>query len=160
MSSWTVPLVDPMHDPDRYNHPPASAPIPDALAAGRISRWGQPREFARFVLVRGACAVVTYMLYLVLLLGMRYEIAYVISFVVGVALAYVANAAFVFRTPMRKKAAIQFPIVYVFQFVVTLILLRVAVENLGIPKAFALAAAVAFTLPITYFLSRLIFRSA
>ena len=130
------------------------------LATRFDSRWGGAGEFGWFVVVRGACAILTYGLYLLFLLWMRYEIAYIIAFVVGVAVAFVANAAFVFQTPMKRKAAIQFPLVYVLQFVVTFVLLRVAVESLGIPKAFALAAAVLFTLPITYFLSRLIFRSA
>lgn len=130
------------------------------LATRRESSWGGVDEFAWFIVVRGVCAILTYGMYLLFLFWMRYEIAYVIAFMVGVAVAFVANAVFVFQAPMKKKAAIQFPLVYVLQFVVTFALLRIAVENVGIPKTFALAAAVLFTLPVTYFLSRLIFRSA
>lgn len=116
-------------------------------------------EFVRFVLLRAVCAVFSYGLYIALLRWIRYEAAYVVAFIAGIGLAYVVSAMFVFRQPMRKRSAYRFPVVYLLQFVLSLILLRVAVEILGIPEWLALAFAVGVTLPITFLLSRWIVRA-
>lgn len=116
-------------------------------------------EFTRFVALRALCAVFSYGLYVALLLVMRYEAAYVIAFIAGVALAYVVNAKVVFEEPMRRKSALWFPFVYLFQFLLCLVLLRVSVERLGVPEWLALGVAVGVTLPITFLLSRWVIRA-
>lgn len=115
-------------------------------------------EFIRFVLLRAMCTVLSYGLYLALLPWIRYEAAYVIAFVTGVVLAYVVNATVVFREPMRPRSALRFPLVYVVQFALSWLLLRVAVEHFGVPESWALLLAVAATLPVTFVLSRRIIR--
>lgn len=130
-------------------------PLLDRLAGHRVIAG----EFVRFVVLRAACAVFSYGAYLLLLRWMRYEFAYVIAFVAGVALAYVVNAMFVFQQPMRRRSALRFPFVYLLQFVASLVLLRIAVEVLGIHEAIALAFAVGVTLPVTFLLSRWILRA-
>jgi putative flippase GtrA len=116
-------------------------------------------EFIRFIIVRGLCTVLSYGLYLLLLLKFSYESSYVVAFVVGVLVAYLVNSKFVFREPLRKRAALRFPLVYVFQFFANLILLRVAVEYLHIPATLALAVSIAITIPITFLLSRWVIRA-
>lgn len=115
-------------------------------------------EFLRFSLLRAACSVLSYGLYLLLLLWQPYELAYVVSFVAGVALAYVVNATLVFREPMRGRSALRFPLVYVAQFAIIWVLLRIAVEHAGVPEAIALGLAVLAMLPITFLLSRRVIR--
>lgn len=137
-----------------------ASPTPsEGMSHGPSTRRQVAVEFVRFVVVRAACAVLSYGCYLILLLWMRYEIAYVVAFLVGVGLAYVVSALFVFRQPMRKRSALRFPAVYVIQFLLSLVLLRVAVENLGVPESLALALAVGVTLPLTFLLSRWIVRA-
>jgi len=116
------------------------------------------REFLRFALMRAACAAVSYGLYLLLLRWTPYQQAYAVSFVAGVALAYVVNATLVFREPMRGHSALRFPLVYVLQFPVVWLLLRLAVEGLGVPESIALAPAVLIALPMTFVLSRRVIR--
>ncbi|HEY5806922.1 MAG TPA: GtrA family protein [Povalibacter sp.] len=122
-----------------------------------ISRHGAVtpmiRQFFHFAVVRAACAVLSYGCYLLLLLWFQYELAYVVSYLVGIGLAYVSSA-FVFKEPLRRTSALVFPVVYVVQFVLGLVLLRFAVEALGIPEALALAFSVAVTLPLTFLMSR------
>lgn len=115
-------------------------------------------EFIRFVLLRAACTVFSYGLYLTLLLWIRYEAAYAAAYVAGVALAYVVNAMVVFREPMRRRSALRFPLVYVVQFALSWLLLQIAVEHFGVPESWALLLAVAATLPVTFVLSRRIMR--
>jgi putative flippase GtrA len=116
-------------------------------------------EFARFVLVGGANTAVAYAVYLFLLHWLRYEFAYAIGYAVGIAIAYALSTTFVFRQPMRKRSAARFPFVYVIQFLVSLGLLRLAVEVFAIPQWLALAVSVGLTLPITFVLSRWIVRA-
>jgi len=116
-------------------------------------------EFFRFVIVRGACAVVTYGAYLLLLRAVTYTPAYVASYALGIVLAYVANSHFVFRAPMKRRAAMRFPAVYLFQFVANYLALRILVEVAGVPASWALAISIGVTIPLTFVLSRWIIRA-
>jgi putative flippase GtrA len=126
------------------------------VEAGRVALAG---EFLRFVVVRGICAVFSYGCYLLLLIYTPYWLAYTLSFVAGLILAYVVNSKFVFRAPMRKRAAMRFPLVYIFQFFASLVVLKVAVDSLGIPASFALAVSIGVTIPFTFIFSRWIIRA-
>ena len=116
-------------------------------------------EFLRFLIMGGTNTVVAYAIYLLLLQWMRYEIAYTIGYAVGIAMAYGLSAVFVFRKPMQKRSALRFPLVYLAQFLVSLALLRLAVEVIHIPQWLALGFAVVLTIPVTFLLSRWIFHS-
>jgi putative flippase GtrA len=116
------------------------------------------REFAKFVVIRGVCAVLTYAAYLVALIWFRYEVAYVASYVLGIAIAYYTSAVLVFRQPLSRKSALLFPLVYVVQFVLGYFLIKFAVETLHIPEWLGLAFSVAVTLPITFVMSRWVVR--
>jgi putative flippase GtrA len=116
-------------------------------------------EFVRFILVGGANTLAAYAVYLLLLHWVRYELAYAIGYVVGIAIAYALSTTFVFRQPMRKRSAARFPLVYVIQFVISLGLLRLAVEGFAVPRWCALAVSIALTIPITFLLSRAVARA-
>ncbi len=116
-------------------------------------------EFLRFLILGGTNTIVTYAIYLLLLRWMRYEIAYSIGYAVGIVLAYALSAAFVFRQPMRRRSAIRFPLVYLAQFLISLGLLRLAVEVIHIPQWLAFAFVVILTIPVTFLLSRWVLRS-
>ena len=90
---------------------------------------------------------------------MRYEIAYSIGYAVGIVMAYALSAVFVFRQPMRKRSAMRFPLVYLAQFLISLGLLRLAVEVIHIPQWLALGFAVVLTIPVTFLLSRWVLHS-
>ena len=115
-------------------------------------------EFLRFVLTRAACTAASYGLYLLLLLWTSYQQAYAITFVAGIALAYVVNATLVFREPMRSSSALRFPLVYALQFAAVWLVLRLAVEGFAVPESIALVPAVLLALPMTFVLSRRVIR--
>ncbi|MBN8481197.1 MAG: GtrA family protein [Xanthomonadales bacterium] len=116
-------------------------------------------EFLRFLVMGGANTIVAYAIYLLLLQWLRYEIAYTIGYAVGIAMAYVLSSTFVFRQPFRRRSAMRFPFVYVAQFLVSFVLLKVAVEWIGLPEWLALGFAVVATIPVTFALSRWILRA-
>jgi len=116
-------------------------------------------EVLRFLVAGGANTAVAYAVYLLLLDHMRYELAYAIGYCVGIAVAYVLSAMFVFQRPMGVRSAARFPLVYLAQFLASLLVLRMAVEMLDVPRWLALAVSIAVTLPMTFLLSRRIIRS-
>ena len=116
-------------------------------------------EFLRYLIMGGTNTIVAYAIYLLLLHWMRYEIAYSIGYAVGIVMAYALSAMFVFRQPMRKRSAMRFPLVYLAQFLISLGLLRLAVEVIHIPQWLALGFAVVLTIPVTFFLSRWVLHS-
>jgi putative flippase GtrA len=135
-----------------------SEPREDAKSR-RPGRRALAGEFLRFLIVGGINTVVAYGVYLLLLPWLRYEVAYAIGYAVGIATAYALSTAFVFRQPLRKRSAARFPLVYVVQFLVSLGLLRVAVEVFAVPQWLALAVSVVLTVPVTFVLSRWIVRA-
>lgn len=116
-------------------------------------------EFLRYLVMGGTNTIVAYAIYLLLLQWMRYEIAYSIGYAVGIVMAYALSAVFVFRQPMRKRSAMRFPLVYLAQFLISLGLLRLAVEVIHIPQWLALGFAVVLTIPVTFMLSRWVLHS-
>ena len=132
-----------------------------ASSTTRESRLGHRivSEFLRFLVMGGANTIVAYAIYLLLLHWMRYEFAYTIGYAVGIAMAYVLSSAFVFRQPFRRRSALRFPFVYVAQFLVSFVLLKVAVEWIGLPEWLALGFAVVATIPVTFALSRWVLRA-
>ena len=132
-----------------------------AIARGFLWRTmgSQRGEFLKFMVSRGACAVFSYGLYLALLLVVRYEIAYLSTYTAGIALAYFVSSRFVFRVPMTPRSATRFPLVYLAQFLVSFVLLKIAVQVAHIPPSIACALAIAVTIPLTFSLSRWIMRA-
>ena len=112
------------------------------------------REVAFFVVLRVACAVVTYGVYILLLAWTGYLTAYVIAYAIGIVLAYVSNALLVFKQPINRRSALSFPLVYVVQFLLGLLILQALVEWLHVPEWLGLGLSVLISLPITYIMSR------
>ena len=128
-----------------------------------MPRPARPRqlagEFVRFLIMGTTNTLVAYAIYLVLLNWLRYELAYGIGYAVGIVIAYAVSAVFVFRKPMRKRSALRFPLVYVSQFLISLGILRLAVEVAHVPEWLAFAIAVGVTIPITFVVSRWVLHS-
>ena len=136
----------------------ASQPNATAVSPARDYRK-MAGEFLRYLVMGGTNTVVAYAIYLLLLQWMRYEVAYSIGYAVGIVMAYALSAVFVFRQPMRKRSAMRFPLVYLAQFLISLGLLRLAVEVIHIPQWLALGFAVVLTIPVTFLLSRWVLHS-
>lgn len=120
----------------------------------KLVRHPTSAQAIRFVLAGGLNTAVTYLLYLAFLPWIRYELAYVLAYVIGVGFSYLLNARFVFRQPLSLKAAIAFPLVYVIQLGAGSGLLKMLVDVLGVPVKLAPLIVVALMLPVTFLLSR------
>jgi putative flippase GtrA len=113
----------------------------------------------RFILAGGLNTAITLALYLALLAFLPHPVAYTLTFVAGVVISYQLNLTFVFRSSGGVRTMLLFPMVYLSQYLVGLLVVLVWVDLLGLPAALASLAAVIVTLPITYGLLRWVFVS-
>jgi putative flippase GtrA len=111
-------------------------------------------EGARFLIAGGINTVVTYLIYLAVLNLTSYAIAFSISFVAGIFIAYGLNARLVFKTRVSLRKMCQYPLIYGFQYVSGLLLLAILVNDLGVDARFAPLINVLLLTPITFMLNK------
>lgn len=115
-------------------------------------------EFIRFLFAGSVNTVATYLIYALLLRLFPYLVSYSVSYALGICLSYYLNSRFVFNTDLAVGRALRYPLVYVIQYVLGALLLYLLVEVLAIHKLFAPVLIILFTVPVTYFFSRLIIK--
>jgi putative flippase GtrA len=115
-------------------------------------------EFVRFIFFGAVNTGITFVMYVFLLWFLSYGIAYTISYAAGILISYWLNAMFVFQEPLRIGRALQYPLVYLLQYLLGLVLLFLLVEVAHVSKIVALLLIVVLTLPITFLLSRYLIR--
>lgn len=116
------------------------------------------KEFMRFLIVGGANTLITYAIYLLFLPIFNYNIAYGTSYVSGIVISFILNAKFVFNTNLTFGKAIKYPLVYVVQYIINVILLNVFIESLNINDKLAPLIVIIISIPITFVLSKLILK--
>ena len=117
-------------------------------------------QFTRFLLVGSANTAASYAIYLILLLVVDYRVAYTIAFAAGLIGGYLMHARFVFDARPGTRSAMAYLATYAAMYLVSLFILYLAVASLGVPKPFAMLAALAVTVPMSFLLLRRGFRSA
>jgi putative flippase GtrA len=132
--------------------------------AGASSRLGSlapawTGEVFRFLIGGVLNTVVGYGVYLLLFRWLSYEVAYAIAYIVAIAVSYVFNAMFVFRQPLRARSALYYPLVYLAQFLLGLILLKALIGVAHVSAWLAPLLVSVLTIPITFLLSRIIVRA-
>ena len=115
-------------------------------------------RFARFVAVGAANTGVSYGIYLLLLLVVDYRIAYTAAYLAGLGIGYWAHATFVFRARLGARSALAYVATYAVMYLLSLGMLAIAVDYLGIPKPAAMLAALCVTVPSSFLLLRRGFR--
>ena len=124
-----------------------------------MGEWGTPRrELAAFVFFGAVRTVLSYGIYLLLVLFLAYPTAYTVSYVADIFISYYLNARFVFREKLRLSKALQFPIVYLAQYLIGLGSLYLLIEVAQLSKFFAPIVVVVITVPCTYLLSRYVIK--
>jgi putative flippase GtrA len=132
-----------------------SVAVPQLLST--LPSW--TGEVFRFLIGGVLNLLVGYGGYLLLLIWMRYEAAYVTSYIFSVCVSYVFSALVVFRQPLRARSALFYPLVYFIQFLLGFILLRVLVEVLHMPIWAAPLLVSILTIPVTFLMSRIVVRA-
>lgn len=113
--------------------------------------------FSRFLISGLLNTGITYLIYLGLLQTFSYKIAYTVSFVLGVLISYGLNATFVFRAGVAVSSLLRFPLIYIAQYILGIVLVSVLVEYIGVADWLAPVFVIMITVPLTFVLARTIF---
>lgn len=108
----------------------------------------------RFLLMGGINTATTYLVYLLLATFVHYQIAYVISYIAGIAFSYFLNAKFVFSVSLNRRGLFLFPLVYGFQYLVGFAAMFFLVEKMNVDHRIAPIIVTIVTIPVTYCLSK------
>ncbi len=100
----------------------------------------------------------TYLLYLILLKVTSYIWAYSLTFAAGIVLGYFLNALWVFKSRLQWQSMLSYPLAYLINYALGVLLLWLLVEQLRIPKEIAPLLVVIISLPIMYAITKTIFR--
>lgn len=114
-------------------------------------------SFIKFLMSGGANTAITYFIYILLLNIFSYQESYTMAYVFGVVLAFVLGRFFVFNSHRGVRSFILFPLVYLVQYFVSMVILWVWIERLNYSDSVAPLVAILITVPITYVLSRFVF---
>ena len=85
---------------------------------------------------------------------MDYKIAFTVSYLAGIIIAYCLNSFFVFSTRLSWRGFARYPFVYLIQYVVGLLMLSVEVDMLGFDKRIAPLINILLLLPFTFLLNK------
>jgi len=117
------------------------------------------KEFLKFLISGGINTLATYLMYLFLLLFYNYSLSYSVSYIAGIFLSYYLNSVFVFKEKISFCKFLKFPIVYLVQYLVNMLLLYVLVEYAQFHVQIVPLVAMIITVPITFLLSKTIIKS-
>ena len=115
------------------------------------------KKFLSFLFVGVINTLITYGIYYFLLRWINYNIAYSISYISGIVISYYLNSVVVFKKKINIKTFLKFPIVYVAQYICNLLFMNLFIIYLYIPEKIAPILVIILTVPITFFLSKIVF---
>lgn len=130
------------------------------LILSRLRKAIETSSFVRFLVSGGLNTLATYSTYLIMLQFVGYQVAFTLSYAFGIIVAYGLNRVFVFGSHRGWHSVLFFPFVYLIQYLASLAILWLWVKQLSMPVELAPLAAIAFTIPLTFVLSRLVFTRA
>ena len=116
------------------------------------------REFARFIFWGAIRTGLGFIIYVCLLWLCPYGLAYTISYAAGIIISYWLNAKFVFQERLSIGRALQYPMVYLVQYLMGLGLLFLFVEVVHLSEIVSPLLVIVVTVPITFLLSRYLIR--
>lgn len=100
----------------------------------------------------------TYLLYIILLSFMPYGYSYLVAYVVGIYFSYYLQSKYVFLKKRHIKSFVFYPLLYVFQYLISAGLIYVFIKYFGAGSYAAPAAAIAITAPLMYFFTKIYFK--
>jgi putative flippase GtrA len=125
-------------------------------AAGRLLR----RSGFRFLVAGAVNTALTWGVYALLLHLLPYGWSYTVAYALGIVLAYLLYRCYVFESRGRPYGPVWVALIYLFQYFAGLGLVHLWIRLLGQPAIWAPLFSVLVILPLTYALSRWVFRSA
>lgn len=114
-------------------------------------------RFFRFLLTGGLNTGLTFCIYLILLNFIPYMWSYSFSYMLGIIFSFFMSRYFVFNEHQGIKSALFYPLVYLAQYSLGIVIIWLWVTKLKLPEAIAPLIVVIISLPMTYVLTKLVF---
>jgi putative flippase GtrA len=111
-------------------------------------------SFFRFLIAGLANTALTYVVYLVLSVLMHYQVAYAVSYVFGICIAYAINLKYVFAGKGTARKLLQYPWIYAVQYGIGAAAMFILVGVLHTPKELAPLVVIGLSIPVSYCLNR------
>jgi len=111
---------------------------------------------ARFLAFGVFNTLVTYAIYCVLVIWLHPQAAYALVFALGIAIAYVGNAAWVFRARLRWAMVLPYAGVYAGTYLANAALVHLLMTHAGAGPRMALALSLAVVTPFSFLLNHAI----
>lgn len=111
-------------------------------------------KFLKFIGAGVVNTIASYLVYLLLVLFLNYQISYAIAFVFGIILSFILNTKYVFEVEQTVKKFVLFPFVYLIQYLLGAFMMNFIIEILEINKFFAPLIVTVCLLPVSYLLSK------
>lgn len=111
-------------------------------------------EIFRFGIVGVIATIISYTVYIILeKLGLQYNIAYTLGYIISFCFNYIASTYFTFKTDINAKKGIKFAFAHGFNYFLQIALLNIFVY-IGISKALSPIFVYAISIPINFFVVR------
>lgn len=112
-------------------------------------------EIFRFGIVGVIATIISYTVYIILeKLGLQYNIAYTLGYIISFCFNYIASTYFTFKTDINAKKGIKFAFAHGFNYFLQIALLNIFVY-IGISKALSPIFVYAISIPINFFVVRI-----
>lgn len=111
-------------------------------------------KFIKFLGAGVINTIASYLVYVFLVLFFNYQISYAIAFVFGIGLSFVLNTRYVFEVEQTFKKFSLFPLVYLIQYLLGVLMMNFVIELVGINKFIAPLVVTVCLLPVSYLLSK------
>ncbi|MDR3018043.1 MAG: GtrA family protein [Delftia acidovorans] len=114
------------------------------------------KPISRFLIGGVINTGVSYSCYLLLKMVFSYQLAYALSYVIGILFSYWFNAKVVFSVPMSWRGFFAYPLVYVVQYLLSALMLEGIVVKLSIKDSVAPLLVTIIMVPVTFSISKAI----
>lgn len=114
------------------------------------------KEYARFLICGGLNTLLTYAVYALCLIILPYKISYSLAYICGIFISYYLNSHFVFRESVSLGKFLQYPMVYLVQYILGIVILHICIELLHFSEWLAPFLVIVLSLPVTFILSKFI----
>ncbi len=111
-------------------------------------------RFLKFIGAGVINTIASYLLYVIVVLFLSYQVSYAISFVFGIILSFILNTKYVFEVKQTLKKFVLFPFVYLVQYLLGAFMMNYIIEIIEVNKFLAPLVVTVCLLPVSYLLSK------
>jgi putative flippase GtrA len=116
------------------------------------------KEITKFLASGAFNTLLGYLLYLLFNLLLPYIVAYTAAYLLTIFTSYYLHSIYVFEENITLKKAAQYPLMYLFLYIINTTLLYVFVEKFGINENIAPVIILLIIVPLTYLFGRIIIK--